>query len=231
MIMAGMTVSGPWLFVSAVSDVIIRRSNMQEGYCGSHTATPECYSHPPSLKITSVGSSCSTRPTTALQMAPVEMPCTTLQGESYIDFSELRKSTVYLLIIKKEDCVSQNMVLWATKLSFFVPWNSRVWLSHLRPIILHRFSKLTKAAKWAMIRRQPTTLQFTLYPAFASNFGVCLLAGWGGGGVALTTGTKDFLIWEPQIKQIVAIQLSPCWTALLEKRASSLTKINSPSLR
>lgn len=164
---------------------------------------PECYSHPPSLKITSVGSSCSTRPTTALQMAPVEMPCTTLQGESCRFFQSWERALCICSLLKKEDCVSQNMVLWA-KAVFLCSLEQPSVALHLRPIILHRFSKLTKAAKWAMIRRQPTTLQFTLYPAFASNFGVCLLAGWGWVGVALTTGTKDFLIWEPQIKQIAA---------------------------
>ena len=61
-------------------------------------------------------------------------------------FSELRKSTVYLLIIKKEDCVSQNMVLWAKAVCLCSLEQPSVAL-HLRPIILHRFSKTDKSCK------------------------------------------------------------------------------------
>lgn len=63
------------------------------------------------------------------------------------------------------------------KLSFFVPWNSRVWLYISGQLSSTVFQKLTKPVKWAMIGRQHTILQFTLYPAFASDFGVSLLGG------------------------------------------------------
>lgn len=62
------------------------------------------------------------------------------------DFSELRRSPVYLLITKKEECVSQNMALWA-KAVFLCSLEQPSVALHLRPIILHRFSETDKTCK------------------------------------------------------------------------------------
>lgn len=100
------------------------------------------------------------------------------------------------------------------KPSFFVPWNSGVWLYISGQLFSTVLQKLTKPIKWVMTWRQHKILQFTLYPAFASDFGVSLP------GVRkknLTVETKASLIGEKHTKQIAtnsSILSSLCWTAL-----------------
>lgn len=62
------------------------------------------------------------------------------------DFSEPRRSTVYLLIIKKEGNVSQNTALWA-KAVFLCSFEWQSVALHLRPIILHQVSETDKTYK------------------------------------------------------------------------------------
>lgn len=69
-----------------------------------------------------------------------------IAGGKTTDFSGLRSSTVYGLIIKKEGYVSQNMALWA-KAVFLCSLKQQNVALHLRPIILHRFSETDKTYK------------------------------------------------------------------------------------
>lgn len=68
---------------------------------------------------------------------------------------------------------------WGLKLSFFVPWNSQVWLYISGQLSSTIFQKLTKPVKRAMIWRQRTIPQFILHPVFASDLSLSLLGEWG----------------------------------------------------
>lgn len=85
---------------------------------------------------------------------------------------------MYLLITKKEECVSQNMALWA-KAVFLCSLEQPSVALHLRPIILHRFSATDKTCK--MSNDMKTAYHSAVYSvsAFASDFGVYLF--WGRG--------------------------------------------------
>ena len=178
MIVAGMTASGSWLFAIALSDAIVIRSNMLEGYCGSHTATPECYSHPPFRKITSVGLSLFNATDHSITSGTNWNALYNIAGGKLQIFQSWGRALRICSLLERKTVFHK---IWpcGLKPSFFVPWNRWVWLHISGQLFSTVFRKLTKPVKWAMIRRQPTTLQFTLHPAFASNFGVSLLAGWG----------------------------------------------------
>lgn len=121
-------------------------------------------------------------PTAALQTAPIQRPCTTSQGGEggATDFSELRSSPVYLLINKKGDRVSQNMVLWA-KAVFLCSLQQPSVALHLRPIISHRVSETDKTCEMS---NDMKTADHSGHPVFASDFGVSLPGvGGAGGGV------------------------------------------------
>lgn len=176
MIVAGTAASGSWLFAVTVSDAIVLRSNTLEGYCGSHTATPECYRRSPFVTITSVGSRFNEtdhRITNGTGLNALF----NIAGGGLTIFQSWEGALCICSLLKRKSVFHK---IWpcGLKPSFFVPWNSRVWLYISGQLSSTVSQKLTKPVKWAMIRRQHTILQFTLYPAFASDFGVRLL-GWG----------------------------------------------------
>lgn len=131
-----------WVLI--ISDAISIRSNALSGYCGSHTHTGLLQSFP-FVKI-------MMQALFAQHAQPQRYKWHLFQclrrhcREKSTEFSELRGSTVSLLIMKKGQRVSQNMVLWA-KAVFFVPWNSQVWLYIASQLSTSIFQKLTKPVK------------------------------------------------------------------------------------
>lgn len=168
-----MAASGSWLFAITISDAIFLRSNTLEGYCSSHTATPECRSHSPFVKITSVGARFNETDHNITNGTRLNALYDIAGGELQI-FQSWEGALCICSLLKRKSVFHK---IWpcGLKLSFFVPWNSRVWLYISGQLSSTVFQKLTKPVKWAMIQRQHTILQFTLHPAFASDFGVYLL--------------------------------------------------------
>lgn len=153
------------------------RSNMLEGYCGSHTASPERYSPSPFVKITSVGSRFNETDHSITNGTGLNALYNIAGGK--VQIFQSWEGALCICSLLKRKSVFHKIWPCGLKLSFFVPWNSRVWLYISGQLSSTVFQKLTKPAKWAMIRRQHTILQFTLLSCICIWF-CCASIGVGG---------------------------------------------------
>lgn len=185
----------------------------------SHSRSRVLY-HSPFVKITSVGSRFNETDHSITNGTSLNALYNIAGGK--LQIFQSWEGALCICSLPKRKSVFHKIWPCGLKLSFFVPWNSRVWLYISGQLSSTVFQQLTKPVKWAMIRRQHTTLQFTLYPAFASDFGVYLSFFFGGG---FSLPGQDFLIWEQRTKQIDAYSCclwSLLWTALPKKGTSSI---------
>lgn len=131
-----------WVLI--ISDAVYIRSNTLDRYCGSHTHTGLLRSFS-FVKITMQALFAQHAQPQHYKWHPFKCLVWHCRGKS-TEFSELRGSTVYSLIIKKGQCVSQNMVLWA-KAVFLCSLEQPSVALHLKPITLHHFSETDRTCK------------------------------------------------------------------------------------